>query len=125
LDPKYFDEMSVLLTELIEARKRDSILYHEYLMKMSEIIKMVNRGKKGDIPKTLNTKGKVALYHTLDNDEHLALACEEAVQYAKQEGFRDNVMKQRKVKNAIKRIIEDEALAEQVYQIIEQHKEDY
>ena len=34
-------------------------------------------------------------------------------------------MKQRKVKNAIKRVIEDDALAEKVYQIIEQHKEDY
>ena len=34
-------------------------------------------------------------------------------------------MKQRKVKNAIKRIVEDDTLAEQVYQIIEQNKEDY
>jgi type I restriction enzyme R subunit len=53
------------------------------------------------------------------------LACDEAVQYAKQEGFRDNLMKQRKVKNAIKRVVEDEVLAEQIYQIIEQHKEEY
>ncbi|WP_456314821.1 type I restriction endonuclease subunit R [Pseudomonas shirazensis] len=125
LDPKYFDEMSVLLTELIEARKRSSIIYQEYLKKMAGLIRMVNKGKKDDVPKSLNTKGKVALYHTLDGDEKLTLACEEAVQYAKQEGFRDNVMKQRKVKNAIKRVIEDDTLAEKVYQIIEQHNEDY
>ena len=125
LDPKYFDEMSVLLTELIEARKRASIVYQEYLKKMAGLIRMVNKGKKDDVPKSLNTKGKVALYHTLDGDEQLTLVCEEAVQYAKQEGFRDNVMKQRKVKNAIKRVIEDDTLADKVYQIIEQHKEDY
>jgi type I restriction enzyme R subunit len=125
LDPKYFDEMSVLLTELIEARKRASIIYQEYLKKMSSLIRMVNKGKKDDVPKSLNTKGKVALYHTLNGDEQLTLVCEEAVQYSKQEGFRDNVMKQRKVKNAIKRVVEDEALAEKIYQIIEQHKEDY
>jgi type I restriction enzyme R subunit len=125
LDPKYFDEMSVLLTELIEARKRASIIYQEYLKKMAGLIRMVNKGKKDDVPKSIDTKGKVALYHTLDGDEQLTLVCEEAVQYAKQEGFRDNVMKQRKVKNAIKRVIEDDALAEKVYQIIEQHKEDY
>ena len=124
LDPKYFDEMSVLLTELIEARKRDSILYQEYLIKMAELIRMVNKGQKDDIPKSLNTKGKVALYHTLE-DEELALVCDREVQYAKQEGFRDNLMKQRKVKNAIKRIVGDDTLAEQVYQIIEQNKEDY
>ena len=124
LDPKYFDEMSVLLTELIEARKRDSILYQEYLIKMAELIRMVNKGQKDDIPKSLNTKGKVALYHTLE-DEELALVCDQEVQYAKQEGFRDNLMKQRKVKNAIKRVLNDDTLAEQVYQIIEQNKEDY
>lgn len=124
LDPKYFDEMSVLLTELIEARKRDSIVYQEYLLKMAELIKMVNKGQKDDIPKSLNTKGKVALYHTLE-DEELALVCDREVQYAKQEGFRDNLMKQRKVKNAIKRVVNDDILAEQVYQIIEQNKEDY
>lgn len=125
LDPKYFDEMSVLLTELIEARKRASIIYQEYLRKMAGLIRMVNKGKKDDVPKSLNTKGKVALYHTLDGDEQLTLVCEEAVQYAKQEGFRDNIMKQRKVKNAIKHVIKDDALAEKIYQIIEQHKEDY
>ncbi|WP_027376797.1 type I restriction endonuclease subunit R [Kaistella palustris] len=124
LDPKYFEEMSVLLTELIEARKRDSILYQEYLLKMAELIRMVNKGQKDDIPKSLNTKGKVALYHTLE-DEELALVCDREVQYAKMEGFRDNLMKQRKVKKAIKRIVKDDALAEQVYQIIEQNKEDY
>jgi type I restriction enzyme R subunit len=125
LDPKYFDEMSLLLTELIESRKRAAIVYQEYLSKMANIIRMVNRGKKDNVPKLLNTKGKVALYHTLDGDEKLTLACDEAVQYAKQEGFRDNLMKQRKVKNAIKRVVEDEVLAEQIYQIIEQHKEEY
>lgn len=124
LDPKYFDEMSVLLTELIEARKRDSILYQEYLIKMAELIRMVNKGQKDDIPKSLNTKGKVALYHTLE-DEELALVCDREVQYAKMEGFRDNPMKQRKVKKAIKRVVKDDVLAEQVYQIIEQNKEDY
>lgn len=124
LDPKYFDEMSVLLAELIEARKRDSILYQEYLLKMAELIRMVNKGQKDDVPKSLNTKGKVALYHTLE-DEELALICDREVQYAKQEGFRDNLMKQRKVKKAIKKVVKDETLAEQVYQIIEQNKEDY
>src|SRR5690606_25227530 len=98
--------------------------YQDYLLKMAELVRSVNKGRRDDIPKSINTKGKVALYHTLE-DEALALACDYEVQYAKQEGFRDNLMKQRKVKNAIKRVIEDDALAEQVYQIIEQHKEEY
>ncbi len=124
LDPKYFDEMSVLLTELIEARKRGAILYQEYLVKMAELIRMTNKGQKDDMPTSLNTKGKVALYHTLE-DEALALACDTEVQLVKQEGFRDNIIRRRVVQNALKRVLNDDKLAEQVYQIIDKHKEDY
>lgn len=124
LDPKYFDEMSVLLTELIEARKRAAILYQEYLIKMAELIRMVNKGQKDDIPTSTNTKGKVALYHTLE-DEELTLACDREVQFVKQEGFRDNIIRRRVVQNALKRVLNDDALAEKVYQIIDRHKEEY
>ncbi|MFK7032555.1 type I restriction endonuclease subunit R [Flavobacterium oreochromis] len=124
LDPKYFDKMSILLQELIEARKRETISYKEYLIRMAELVKMVSKGKQEDIPQSLNTKGKVALYHTLE-DEQLALVCDAEVQYAKQEGFRDSLPKKRKVINAIKKHIKDENLVDQVYQIIETHKEEY
>lgn len=70
LDPKYFDYMSVLLQELIERRKQETVEYRNYLIEISDIARQVNQGKKDDIPKSLNTKGKVALYHTLDGDEN-------------------------------------------------------
>jgi type I restriction enzyme R subunit len=124
LDPKYFEKMSLLLQELIEARKREMITYQEYLLQMAELSKMVNRGQQEDIPESLNSKGKVALYHLLE-DEKLAMVCDEAVQYAKQDGFRENMMKQRKVKKAINDVIQDEELANQVYHIIEIHKDEY
>ncbi len=125
LDPKYFEKMSVLLNELIEARKRETISYQEYLLKMAELSRKVNAGKDDNVPKTIDTPGKIALYHTLEGNVTLALACDEAVQYAKQEGFRENVMKERKVINAIKKVVGDDAKAEAIYQIIKTHKEDY
>ncbi|WP_188051109.1 type I restriction endonuclease subunit R [Flavobacterium sp. GP15] len=124
LDPKYFDKMSLLLQELIEARKREMIDYQEYLIRMAELTKMVNKGQQEDIPKALNSKAKVALYHLLE-DEQLAMVCNEAVHYAKQDGFRENMMKQRKVKKAISDIVADDELASKVYQIIEIHKDEY
>ena len=124
LDPKYFEKMSILLQELIEARKRETISYQEYLIQMAALVKQVNRGKEDGVPKSLNTKGKVAIYHIVENEE-LALVCDEAVQYAKQDGFRENAMKQRKVKKAIKDVLHDEDLAEKIYQIIETHKDEY
>lgn len=124
LDPKYFDHMSVLLQELIERRKQEMVSYQEYLVKMAELIRQVNRGKKDDIPVSLNTKGKVALYHTL-GDEEMALACEEVVQYVKQEGFRENLARQRMVKKAIFDVVKDIEKVEEVYKIIEAHKDEY
>jgi type I restriction enzyme R subunit len=124
LDPKYFEHMSILLQELIEKRKRETIDYQAYLKQISELIRQVNRGKKDDVPSTINTKGKVALYHTLENEE-LTLACEEAVQYAKQEGFRENLAKQQLVKKAIFNVVNDREKVEEVYKIIDAHKEEY
>lgn len=124
LDPKYFDHMSVLLQELIEKRKQDMISYQEYLKEMADLVRQVNQGKKDDLPASLNTKGKVALYHTLE-DENLALACEDAVQYAKQEGFRENLAKQNLVKKAIYDVVKDKDKVNEIYKIIEAHKDEY
>ncbi|MDF0720531.1 HsdR family type I site-specific deoxyribonuclease [Kaistella sp. PBT33-4] len=124
LDPKYFDQMSVLLQELIERRKAETISYQEYLKEMAELIRQVNQGKHDDIPTSINTKGKVALYHTLENEE-LALVCDRAVQYAKQEGFRENLAKQKLVKKAIFEVVNDATKVEEIYKIIDAHKEDY
>ena len=124
LDPKYFDQMSILLQELIEKRKRDALDYQSYLIEIADLIRQVNRGKNDDVPATINTKGKVALYHTLE-DEKLALACEEAVQYAKQGGFRENLAKQQLVKKALYQVVNDKDKVETLYKIIEAHKDEY
>lgn len=125
LDPKYFDRMSILLQELIARRKQEIINYQQYLKEMATLIADVNKGKKGDVPSSLNTKGKVALYHTLYENEHLALACEDAVQYAKQDGFRENLAKQKLVKKAIYEVVEDIHKVDEVYKVIEAHKDEY
>lgn len=124
LDPKYFDQMSVLLQELIQRRKQETISYQEYLKQMAELIRQVNQGKKDDVPSTLDTKGKVALYHTL-RDERLTILCEKAVQSVKQEGFRENPARQRMVKKAIFEVLNDKDKVEEVYKIIDAHKDEY
>ncbi|KIA88184.1 restriction endonuclease subunit R [Pedobacter kyungheensis] len=125
LDPKYFDHMSVLLQELIERRRQETINYQQYLKEIAALISKVNQGKEDSLPKSLNTKGKVALYHTLDDDEVLALACEDAVQYVKADGFRENVAKQKIVKKAIYGVVKDLDKVEKVYKIIDAHKDEY
>lgn len=125
LDPKYFDQMSVLLQELIEKRKQQAINYQEYLKEMAELIRNVNKGKKDDVPDSMNTRGKVALYHILEEDEEMVLVCDEAVQYAKQEGFRENTAKQNEVKKAIYNVVKNQQKVEEIYKIIDAHKDEY
>jgi type I restriction enzyme R subunit len=124
LDPKYFEKMSILLLELIAERKRGALKYREYLEKMAEFIKTVNKGRSEDLPTSLNTKGKVAIYNILE-DEPLALACEDAIQYHKQEGFRESIAKQNVLKKAIFDVVKNKEKVNDIYQIIDANKEDY
>lgn len=124
LDPKYFEKMSALLLELIAERKRGVIKYQEYLKKMVELVTTVNRGGGKDLPKSLNTRGKVAIYHILE-DEPLSLLCDEAIQHHKQNGFRESVPKQNLLKKAIYDVVKDREKVSEIYQIVDANKEDY
>lgn len=124
LDPKYFEKMSALLQELIEERKRGAINYAEYLRKMAGLAKNVKEGSAIDIPRSLNSKGKVAIYHIL-GDEQLALACDEAIQYNKQSGFRENTARGNLLKQAIYDVVKDKEKVQAIYDVVAANKEDY
>lgn len=125
LDPIYFEKMSKLLHELIEQRKKAVVEYKEYLKRMAELVKKVNEGKDDDIPKSIKTIGMRAIYNYLDKDENLTIACEEAIQYAKKDGFRDNLQKQNEIQEAIYEILKDEKKTLDIYGIIDINKSDY
>lgn len=125
LDPKYFEKMSQLLYELIEQRKKRSFEYREYLKKAASLIKKVNAGKSDDIPNSMNTVGKQAIYNYLERDEELAMACEEAIQYSKKDGFRENIQKQNEIQAAIYSVVKDEEKTIEIYRIVENNKSDY
>jgi len=125
LDPKYFEKMSHLLYELIEQRKKGVLQYKDYLKKAAELIKKVKAGKNDDVPTSIKTIGMRAIYNYLEQDENLAIACEEAVQYAKKDGFRENIQKQNEIQEAIYNIVKDEEKTLEIYKIIENNKYDY
>ena len=124
LDPKYFEKMSALLQELIEERKRGAVTYQTYLEEMAALAKDVNEGGATGIPRTLNTKGKVAIYHIVE-DEKVALACDDAIQYSKQDGFRENIAKANLLKQAIFDVLKDKEKVEAVYDVVAANKIDY
>jgi type I restriction enzyme R subunit len=102
INPKYYEKMSGLLDALIAQRKQDAIDYQDYLRKIVELTREAKSGPAaGEYPKSLNTPAKRALFDNLGRDEALALKVDQAVRSSMQDGWRDNVMKTRRVRQAI------------------------
>ena len=125
INPKYYEKMSELLDALIEQRRQEAFDYQEYLEKIVELTKKVkNPEMGGTYPKTINTPGKRALYDNLGKDEVLALAVDEAVRSSRQDDWRSNTFKVKKVKLAIKSALkENEPPTEQVLELVKNQNE--
>jgi type I restriction enzyme R subunit len=112
INPKYYERMSQLLDALIAQRRQQAIDYQNYLQQVVELTKKVKNPTEGaSYPKSLNTAAKRALYDNLGKNEGLALAIDVAVIASKQDDWRGNTFKIRKVKLAIKNAIESYKLA--------------
>ena len=68
-DPAFYEKMSALLDEIIEARKAKAIEYEEYLKRIAELAKKVEAGQSEDTPPQLNTPG-AAPYMTISYRRH-------------------------------------------------------
>ena len=122
-DPTYYDKMSALLDEIIAARKSKALEYEKYLNEIAELAKKVQSGHDDDVPKTLNTPGRRALYNNLGKDEALALRIDEAVKTKRPHGWRGVQTRERVIKGVIDAILNDEAEVERIFSIIRQHPE--
>ncbi len=106
INPKYYEKMSGLLDALIEQRRQEALDYQEYLRKIVELTKKVTNPTAGEsYPKRLTTPAKRALYDNLGKDEALAILVDSAVQASRQDDWRSNPIKIKKVKLAIKDVL--------------------
>lgn len=123
-NPKYFEKMSDLLKELIHQRKEQRIAYQEYLEKIKALAERVANPSKGNAyPTTLNTKAKQALYDNLEDNEQLALALDQVVQYTKNDGWRDSKIKEKKINIAVNGLIQDKKKTAEIMKIIKAQSE--
>jgi type I restriction enzyme R subunit len=107
INPKYYEKMSQLLDALIEQRRREALDYQEYLRRIVELTKQVTSPEMtGAYPASVNTAGRRALYDNLDRDEELAMAIDAAVRSSRQDDWRSNAFKVRRVRNAIRAVLE-------------------
>ena len=62
-------------------------------------------GEPGGYPAAINTAAKRALFNNLGKDATLAMAIDGAVQNSRQDGWRGNLIKTRRVRAAIKTVL--------------------
>ncbi|KEQ18468.1 type I restriction endonuclease subunit R [Endozoicomonas numazuensis] len=106
-NPRYYDKMSELLDALIKQRKKEAVDYEQYLQRVKELAGKVVKpeGTGGRYPSSLKTAARRALYDNLNQNEALALKVDQAVMNSKNEGWRDQRFKLKKVRNAIQKAL--------------------
>lgn len=122
-NPEFYDTMSALLDEIIQARKNKADEYEKYLKEIAELIQKVNSGKNDDTPDSLNTPGKRALYDNLGKSEDLAIKVDEIVKQSSPDGWRGVQAREQIIKSAIYGILQDIEETERIFKVIEAQPE--
>jgi type I restriction enzyme R subunit len=140
-DPAFYDKMSALLDEIIANRKRKALDYERYLKEVADLVRRVEAGHADDMPPQLTTPGRRALYNNLkpllllkpltvrdapgaeDPVLDVALRVDEAVRFARHDGWRGVQTKEQSVKAAIYNVLKDIEATERTFLIVKQQQE--
>jgi len=124
INPKYYERMSELLDALIEQRRQEALGYQKYLEEIVELTKKVKNPAAGaSYPASLDTPAKRALYDNLGRDEELARQVDCAVRSTRKDGWRGHRVKEREVKYALRAVLQDDALADQILDLVKNQHE--
>lgn len=124
VNPKYYEKMSELLDALIEQRKQKALEYQEYLDNIIQLTKEAKNGPaRSEYPHLLTTRAMRALYDNLGKDESLALAVDQAVRSNRQDDWRNNKFKLKRVKLAIRGVLGDDEQLDVILELVKNQNE--
>jgi type I restriction enzyme R subunit len=96
-------------------RREQALAYEKYMKRLQEFAKhVVQPETSGDYPSDLRTPAQRALYDNLGQDADLALKIDAAIQIAREDSWRGNVIKERKIKRAIAQALENRSIPESI-----------
>jgi type I restriction enzyme R subunit len=130
LDPAYYQKMSKILDELIRDRKAAQLEYQNYLERIVDLTKEIEKPPTEAFPRDIDTPAKRALYNNLDKNEDLAVSIHKKIMTTKKDGFRSSETKIREVKSAIYDVlirfgVNDVEEVERIYRIVEAQRDEY
>ncbi|MDD3228159.1 MAG: HsdR family type I site-specific deoxyribonuclease [Oscillospiraceae bacterium] len=125
INPAYYAKMSEVLEQLILDRKRGVIAYQQLIKKYIELARNVTKpGDNAKYPESIRNSGAArALYDNCGENTDLALKLHKAVLGSKMDGFRNNPVKENRIKKALYKILNDEDEVERIYKIVVEQEE--
>jgi type I restriction enzyme R subunit len=123
VNPRFYEKMSELLTDLVQRRRNEAIEYAEYLKEIAELVRQARAGHGRSYPESIDTPGRKALYDNLGSDEALALQADAAIRSSAEAGWRDHMMKQRRILQALRSALGDAADFGTILEIARAHAE--
>ncbi len=123
-DPKYYEKLSSLLNDLINQFREKKLTYLEYLQQIHNLAKQVIHKEDKNYPEKINTNALKTLYDNLDQNEALALEIDACIRDNKKDGWVGHNQKEKNLKIALRKIINDEGLLENTFNLAK-HIDEY
>ena len=82
-----------------------------------------NPAKSATYPTSLNSNAKRALYDNLSQDEELTIALDAEIYHIKKDGWRGNIIKEREVKYAIRKHVDDDTEVDRIFELVKNQNE--
>ncbi|MEG3767113.1 type I restriction endonuclease subunit R [Alteromonas sp. 14N.309.X.WAT.G.H12] len=103
VNPKYYEQMSTLLAELINLRKQKAIEYQDYLEKIIALAKMVKVPSDADdkYPSSMDTQAKKAFYDNFGKNESLVTMLDRTIRETKKADWIGDRFKEREIARAV------------------------
>ncbi|GAA6897020.1 HsdR family type I site-specific deoxyribonuclease [Helicobacter pylori] len=123
-DPKYYEKLSSLLNDLINQFREKKLTYLEYLQQIHNLAKQVVHKEDKNYPEKINTNALKTLYDNLDQNEALSLEIDACIRDNKKDGWVGHNQKEKNLKIALRKIINDEGLLEKIFNLAK-HIDEY
>ncbi|GAA7696734.1 HsdR family type I site-specific deoxyribonuclease [Helicobacter pylori] len=123
-DPKYYEKLSSLLNDLINQFREKKLTYLEYLQQIHNLAKQVIHKEDKNYPTKINTNALKTLYDNLDENEALALEIDACIRGNKRDGWVGHNQKEKNLKIALRKVINDEGLLENTFNLAK-HIDEY
>jgi type I restriction enzyme R subunit len=125
INPAYYSKMSEVLEQLILERKQGVISYTQLLERYLELAKNVTVPEDNDrYPESIRKSGAMrTFYDNCGEDEKMAIRLHRAVMSSKTDDFRNNPVKEIRIKRAMYQVLKDDDMVERLYKIVVEQEE--